>query len=194
MAINQLCLKIQNIRWHQCNETKKYIDLSSVSLTNNSIISGTTINSDNAPSRAQQIVKTGDIIFGTTRPNLMRCSIIPDTYNNQICSTGFCIIRTDKTIAFNKWIYYSLQTNFFKKYVIDNQSGTSYPSISDKTLKQFKLNVPPLTVQQQIITILDNFEQLSNNLSTGIPAEIEARKKQYEYYRDKLLSFDKVTS
>lgn len=49
--------------------------------------------------------------------------------------------------------------------------------------------VPPLPIQEEIVRILDRFDALCNDLTSGLPAEIEARKKQYEYYRDKLLTF-----
>ena len=58
-------------------------------------------------------------------------------------------------------------------------------------LKKFKIPIPPIEVQQRIVTILDKFDALVNDLTSGIPAEIEARKKQYEYYREKLLGFEK---
>ena len=52
--------------------------------------------------------------------------------------------------------------------------------------------VPPLEEQQHVVSILDRFDKLTNDLSSGLPAEIEARRKQYEYYRDRLLSFDEL--
>ena len=54
---------------------------------------------------------------------------------------------------------------------------------------KIKLPVPPLEEQERIVAILDRFDALCNDLTSGLPAEIEARKKQYEYYRDKLLTF-----
>lgn len=56
-------------------------------------------------------------------------------------------------------------------------------------LKKYTLPVPPLEEQERIVAILDRFDALCNDLTSGLPAEIEARKKQYEYYRDKLLTF-----
>lgn len=58
-------------------------------------------------------------------------------------------------------------------------------------LKDIKIQVPSLAEQNRIVTILDRFDALCNNLTSGLPAEIAARQKQYEYYRDKLLSFPK---
>ena len=56
-------------------------------------------------------------------------------------------------------------------------------------IKDIKIPIPPLEVQQKIVSILDRFDALCNDLTQGLPAEIAARKKQYEYYRDKLLTF-----
>lgn len=54
---------------------------------------------------------------------------------------------------------------------------------------QFSVPIPPLEEQERIVSILDRFDKLCNDISEGLPAEIEARQKQYEYYRDKLLTF-----
>ena len=54
---------------------------------------------------------------------------------------------------------------------------------------KYRIPIPPLEVQQKIVSILDRFDALCNDLTNGLPAEIAARKKQYEHYRDKLLTF-----
>lgn len=59
-------------------------------------------------------------------------------------------------------------------------------------VKNIIIPIPPLPEQRRIVAILDKFETLVNDLSVGLPAELEARRKQYEYYRDKLLTFDRV--
>ena len=59
-------------------------------------------------------------------------------------------------------------------------------------IRKFVLPIPPIEEQERIVAILDRFDALCNDISIGLPAEIEARKKQYEYYRDKLLSFEEV--
>ena len=69
-----------------------------------------------------------------------------------------------------------------------NQSG-GMPIITTAKLKTFSFPIPPLEVQQKIVSILDRFDALCNDLTQGLPAEIAARRKQYEYYRDKLLTF-----
>ncbi len=68
-------------------------------------------------------------------------------------------------------------------------TGAAQPKLNQKNLNKIKIPLPILEEQEKIVTILDHFDTLCNDLTTGLPAEIEARKKQYEYYRDKLLSF-----
>ena len=78
-----------------------------------------------------------------------------------------------------------------KKYVEENQSGSAYPAISDTKVKEFKIPVPSKEEQERIVSILDQFDTLTTSITEGLPKEIELRKKQYEYYRDMLLSFPK---
>ena len=61
--------------------------------------------------------------------------------------------------------------------------------ITSQDFAKINITVPDITIQNKIVSVLDNFEQICKDLNIGLPAEIEARKKQYEYYRDKLLSF-----
>lgn len=67
--------------------------------------------------------------------------------------------------------------------------GAGVPHISGEAIGEIVLPVPSIAEQERIVSILDRFDRLCNDLTEGLPAEIEARKKQYEYYRDKLLSF-----
>ena len=65
----------------------------------------------------------------------------------------------------------------------------SLPQISLSVTEDYVIKLPTIDEQQRIVSILDKFDEITNNIIDGIPAEIEARKKQYEYYRDKLLTF-----
>ncbi|RVY66332.1 restriction endonuclease subunit S, partial [Helicobacter pylori] len=67
------------------------------------------------------------------------------------------------------------------------------PRINQEDLKKITIPIPPLEIQQEIVKILDQFSALTTDLLAGIPAEIKARKKQYEYYREKLLTFKPLT-
>lgn len=79
--------------------------------------------------------------------------------------------------------------NTFLSYITQNAVHASVTSIRKRMLDNYLVPVPPLEEQKRIVAILDRFDALCNDLTSGLPAEIEARKKQYEYYRDKLLTF-----
>lgn len=181
--------KVDNINWKVTDKELRYIDLSSVNTGNKRIEATELITKANAPSRAKQIVKSKDIIFGTTRPMQERLALIPDYLDNQVCSTGYCVLRSDKEIVKEKWIYYNLLKTDFYKYVELNQKGASYPAISDSEIKNYKIPIPPLHVQQHVVSILDKFDTLVNDIKEGLPKEIEQRQKQYEYWRECLLNF-----
>ena len=87
-----------------------------------------------------------------------------------------------------KYFYYFLSS----KHLEELNQAAGIPSLTQATLNKIKVPVPPLKIQERIVYVLDNFDAVCNDLKIGLPAEIEARQKQYEYYRDRLLSFDAV--
>ena len=84
-----------------------------------------------------------------------------------------------------KYFYYSL-TIADKERIV---TGSAQPQVTTTNLEPFIVVIPPLAEQERIVAILDKFDALVNDLSAGLPAELNARRKQYEYYRDKLLTF-----
>lgn len=86
-----------------------------------------------------------------------------------------------------RYLYYALKTRQYKlKRMVRN---ASVPRLGRYSIENLLIPVPSLEEQQRIVDILDRFDKLCNDLSEGLPAEIAARQKQYEYYRDKLLTF-----
>jgi len=157
------------------------------------------ITRSNAPSRAQKLVEKDDVIFATTRPVQQRYCLIDDYHAGEVASTGYCVLRAKKEEVSPKWILHWIASSDFKAYVEENQSGSAYPAISDAKVKDFKIPIPcpedskkSLAIQAEIVRILDKFDTLTNSLSEGLPREIELRQKQYEHYRDLLLSFPKL--
>ena len=187
-TLGEVCLKTHNIKWksEQVDSYYDYIDLSSVIIDLNRITETTKINKENAPSRAQQIVKTGDVLLGTTRPTLKRICQVSVQYNNQICSTGYCIFRAKTEIVLNRWIFHNIGNRKFWDYCEVHQQGAGYPCLSNTDAFAYRIPVPPLEEQQRIVSILDTFEASIQNLE----AQLKERQKQYEYYRNKLLTFE----
>ena len=191
LPIEKCVEKIDNKKWTLASEeTYQYIDLTSVDRNTHLISDTQMINKDNAPSRAQQIVVEGDILLGTTRPMLKRYCMVNQEYDRQICSTGFCVLRAKSAVILNRWLYHQISSTAFFDHVERFQKGTSYPAISDADVKSYAIPVPPLHVQSEIVAILDNFTELAAELTTELTAELTARRKQYEYYSNSVLSFN----
>ncbi|MEF3849416.1 restriction endonuclease subunit S [Campylobacter jejuni] len=87
-----------------------------------------------------------------------------------------------------KFVYFYMKAYFYD-YIMKTAVSSSVSSLRMKMLTGFQIPIPPLATQEKIVNILDQFHALTTDLQSGIPAEIEARKKQYEYYRNQLLTF-----
>jgi type I restriction enzyme S subunit len=192
VPLGNVCMSTSNIKWKNESDRKyQYIDLTSVDRIEHKIIKTQTISAENAPSRAQQLVQVNDVIFATTRPILQRFCIVPVEYDDQICSTGFCVLRANMDQIIPSYIYHVIGASDFQEYVKGMQKGASYPTMTNGEVKAFSIPLPPLEVQREIVRILDSFAELTAKLTTELTAELTARKKQYEYYRDALLNFGK---
>ena len=88
-----------------------------------------------------------------------------------------------------KYVAYFFQTSEFGRQKRMYVTEAKMTRISARRLASIEIPVPSLAVQQQIVDILDRFDSLTTSLTDGLPAEITARRQQYEYYRDKLLNF-----
>jgi len=92
--LGKLVKRGTNIKWADVRaQAFQYIDLTSVDRVTHAISDTETITSETAPSRAQQIVREGDVLFGTTRPMLKRYCVISAEFDGQIASTGYCVLR-----------------------------------------------------------------------------------------------------
>ncbi|ANH48294.1 restriction endonuclease subunit S [Helicobacter pylori] len=89
----------------------------------------------------------------------------------------------------SRFVYHIFTSNIFKQYLEKSLNTTTINNLNANILQNFLIPIPPLEIQQEIVKILDQFSALTTDLQSGIPAEIELRKKQYEYYREKLLAF-----
>lgn len=97
-------------------------------------------------------------------------------------------INNDESMVLNKYLYYFYQ-------IVDwNVEGGTIKRLYNTNLSNTPIPIPPLELQEKIVAILDRFETLVNDLTNGLPAEIAAVKDQYEYYRNKLLTFRKLTA
>lgn len=94
----------------------------------------------------------------------------------------------------NKYLYYYLSSNKVQEWIQNNVNGAGYKSLSLANIKEIPVIIPDEIYQQRVVTILDKFNKLISNTEEGLLAEINLRKKQYEYYRNKLLKFKEVNT
>ena len=138
--------------------------------------------------KGKGLFEANSFIIATTATIGEHALLIADSLaNQQFTNLKIRESLTDKLDV--KFVYYYLFVvdEFCKNHV--NISG--FASVDMDAFKRMQFPIPPLSEQQRIVDILDRFDHLTNDLSQGLPAEIEARQQQYEYYRDKLLTFKK---
>ena len=126
------------------------------------------------------------VIVAISGASAGRCAInkIKAT-TNQHCLN----MEIDSSKALYKYVFYCL-CNQYEELLSKKQGARG--DLNSSLILDTLIPVPPLEVQQRIVDILDRFNTLCNDISSGLPAEIEARQKQYEYYRDKLLTFKEL--
>ncbi len=131
-----------------------YIDVSSVSNLTFEIEETQRLKGKDAPSRARRLVKAKDVLFATVRPTLKRIAIIPERLDNQVCSTGYFVLRPKEEID-HRFVFYLLFTEAFMGQMEKLQKGASYPAVTDGEVRAQVIAFPPLPEQQRIVRILD---------------------------------------
>ena len=108
-------------------------------------------------------------------------------WNQPIFLTDAFSVHPDSTILKPKFVYHLLQNK--QEHIHAMKKGAGVPHVRVKEFETYDIPIPPLAEQERIVAILDKFDALTNSITEGLPREIELRQKQYEYYRDLLLSF-----
>ena len=98
-------------------------------------------------------------------------------------------IHFKSNIIDTKYVYYYMNA-FFKRFILRKAVDATVKSIRKPMIEDFVFELPPLEEQKRVVSILDKFDKLCNDLTSGIPAHINALEKQYEYFRNKLLTFE----
>ena len=131
-----------------------------------------------------------DILIGNIRPYLKKIwkSNITGGTNGDVLVIRISNEYKGKLIS--DYLYYLLSSDGFFDYNMQYAKGAKMPRGDKDSILKYRIPIPPLSEQERIVAILDKFDALVNDISVGLPAEIQARKQQYEYYRGKLLMFE----
>jgi len=163
------------------NTSSDFLDLSNVKYISEEEYKNSTSNAK---------PKRGDVLFTRVGSNLGH-PVIVDTDEDLCIFVSLGFIRVKKEKVLNSYIKHWMNTDLFWEQVRRNTHGAAKINLNTGWLNKFEVLLPSLQEQERIVSILDKFDTLTASISEGLPKEIELRKKQYEYYRDRLLTFPK---
>ena len=137
--------------------------------------------------------QTGDLIIATTSEDVEACCKATAWLGqNEVAISGDAhIFRHNQN---PKYIAYYFQTECFANQKRKYANGVKVVRVKGENLLKIEIPIPSLEEQQRIVGILDRFETLTTDLQSGLPAEITARRQQYEYYREQLLTFKRKSA
>jgi type I restriction enzyme S subunit len=130
-----------------------YVDVSSVDKQTFAIRQPAELLGAEAPSRARKVIRERDVLFATVRPTLRRIAMVDSALDDQICSTGFCVLRAGPKLDAG-FLYYWLLTDGVVEHVAKIEKGVSYPAIRDSDVKAIRMPYPPLDEQRQVAVVL----------------------------------------
>ena len=155
----------------------QYIDIASV--CEGKLDGYTEYEINEAPSRARRIIKPNDTIFSTVRPNLKAYYFVKNCPTNAICSTGFAVIRSNRT-ANSRFIYSLVTEKSFVDYLTLVAKGSAYPAVDTKDFLKSKITVPDLSTQERIADILSTYDDLIENNNSRIDLLEKAAQDLYK--------------
>lgn len=162
-------------------ESFVYVDIGSVDRDTKTIVGAKLLAVSDAPSRARQVLKAGDVLVSMTRPNLNAVALVPSHLDGAIASTGFHVIRTK--FVRPEFIFALVQSQNFVDEMCAVVQGALYPAVRPKDINAFKFYLESLQQQSRIVAKL---EELLSDLDAGV-AELKAAQKKLAQYRQSLL-------
>lgn len=140
------------------NDEIAYIDISSIDNSSQKMTGCTNYVLSDAPSRAQQCVQNGDIIVSTVRPNLKNIAIVDSCDANLVASSGFCVLRPSNIER--NYLFHYIISDKFTNHLMGLTTGANYPAVRDSDILDSTIPVPPVSVQQSIVSELDKISEL----------------------------------
>ncbi len=172
IELSKITVKAEKVKPQEKNPNEEfiYLDIGGIDNKLNKIVNHKVYQWKNAPSRAQQIVKVGDTLFSTVRTYLKNIAVVDKTiFENQICSSGFTVIRAKENKSISQYLnYYSIFEEFIRP-LNDLQKGTSYPAIRNEDVFNQFINLPPtLNEQTQIVSEIESRLSVCDKIEESI--------------------------
>jgi len=167
------------------NVTFRYVDISSVDRESKSIVGVRELPVEDAPSRARQVLRTGDVLVSTVRPNLNTVAIVPEALDGAIGSTGLTVLRANPKRLLPRYIFHWVRSPAFIADMIKKATGASYPAISDRIVLESHMPMQRVDDQQRIVDILDKADAIRRKRKEAIAlAEALLRSAFLEMFGD----------
>ncbi len=167
----------------------KVLRANNITLSNHLNFEDIKVINKNVKIRKEQYLKKNDILIcagSGSSEHIGKVAFI-DTDFDYVFGGFMGVIRIREINS--RFVYHIFTSNIFKQYLEKSLNTTTINNLNANILQNFLIPIPPLEIQQEIVKILDAFTELNTELNT----ELKARKKQYEYYREKLLTFKPLT-
>ena len=153
--LGDLCLKTETTDPRKSPDIEfRYIDISSIDRLAKSINSPAKLLGKDAPSRARRVVRSGDVLVATTRPNLNAVALVGNEFDGHVCSTGICVLRPDRDLLDSSFLYFATRTESFINSLSGSGQGAMYPAVTDKQVLGQNIPLPPLAEQKRIVAVL----------------------------------------
>ena len=147
-------------------DTIQYLDISSIDNASKTVTGLTPYILNDAPSRAQYVLKHGDIVYSTVRPNLQNIAINPYSERNIIGSTGFCVLRC--TGVRTGYLWGVINSDLFTSTMVNKASGANYPAVTDKVVHAYEIPIPPIESQIAYEQIVERSDKSKFELKKAI--------------------------
>lgn len=136
------------------------------------------------------LLKKGDLLTARAGATYGKTLYFDEDYP-AVYASYLIKLNLDNNLILNRYYWHFTKSSYYWKQANKLAVGGAQPNLNANSLAKIVVPLPPLDAQKRIVDILDKFDQYCNSLQEGLPAEIEARKKQYNFYRDKLLTFER---
>lgn len=182
-TVADITLRVQTVPANGTSDREiAYVDISSIDNLANRISTPKRLKLSEAPSRARQVVKTGDVLFSTVRPYLRNIAAVPSALDGEIASTGFAVLRAADGVD-PAYLFYKATSRDFVAALTGEQYGVSYPAVKEEQVRAQPFELPPTREQRRIVA---KIEELFSELDKAVESLTLARA-QLKTYRQALL-------
>ncbi len=154
--LEEVCMPIAKVgRSGYGRDRFRYIDIGSIDSESNRVRNAQWIDSEEAPSRARQVVRAGDTVYSTVRPYLRKIAIVPGDLDGHVASTGFAVLRPHEEID-ARYLFYVTLTSEFAAQVLPKQRGVSYPAVREADVLNASIPIAPPAEQRRIVEVIED--------------------------------------